>query len=228
MSSKQSSNKENYFFHRLENIERAGRMYLGEREVQTLITVLGLTDGQVALSGKQVVDLGCGDQHLKEPFEKQGANYRGIDIDDCNLEVEAFPFQDESCDIAVSMAVIEHLRDPGHFLSEIRRILRPGAVLWMDTPDIEACGAKFWHDPTHVHPYTRASFRMVLEMNGFEDVLVTPNYRCKPKNYYIESDFNFFRARHLMPFSGISNLWVPFFLKGGCTGMFALGRKPTS
>ena len=93
------------------------------------------------------------------------------------------------------------------------------------TPDIEACGAKFWNDPTHVHPYTRASFRMLLEMNGFKDVLVTPNYRCKPSSYYANSGFNFFRARYLMPFSGVSRLPVPTFLKGGCTGLFALGRK---
>jgi len=115
MSLNKSSNKENYFSHRLKNIERDGRELLGEREVQTLMTVLGLEAGQSALSGKQVVDLGCGDQHLKKPFEKQGANYRGIDIDECNLEVEAFPLEDETYDIAVSMAVIEHLRDPGHF-----------------------------------------------------------------------------------------------------------------
>ena len=225
MSLNKSSNKENYFSHRLKNIERDGRELLGEREVQTLMTVLGLEAGQSALSGKQVVDLGCGDQHLKNPFEKQGANYRGIDIDECNLEVEAFPLEDETYDIAVSMAVIEHLRDPGHFLSEIKRVLKPGGALWMDTPDIEACGAKFWNDPTHVHPYTRSSFRMLLEMNGFKDVLVTPNYRCKPSSYYANSGFNFFRARYLMPFSGVSRLPVPTFLKGGCTGLFALGRK---
>jgi len=224
MSLKNTSNKRNYFSYRLKNIERDGREVLGEREVRTLMTVLGLGEGQSALSGKKVVDLGCGDQHLKKPFERQGATYRGIDIHECNLEVEIFPLQDESCDIAVSMAVIEHLRDPGHFFSEIKRILKPGGVLWMDTPDIEACGAKFWNDPTHVHPYTRSSFRMLLEMNGFENVLVTPNYRCKPKSYYTSSSFSFFRARNLMPFSGTSKLPVPSFLKGGCTGLFALGR----
>lgn len=218
MSPNNSSNKENYFSYRLKSIERDGREFLGEREVLTLMTVLGLRDGESALSGKQVVDLGCGDQHLKEPFEEQGASYRGIDIDECNLEVEPVPIGDKTFDIAISMAVIEHLRDPGHFLSEVKRILKPGGVLWIDTPDIEACGAAFWNDPTHVHPYTRKSLRMLLEMNGFTDVLVTPNYRCKPGSYYVDSRFNFFRARHLMLFPGVSKLPVPSFLKGGCTG----------
>jgi len=63
-------------------------------------------------------------------------------------------------------------------------------------------------------------------MNGFKDVLVTPNYRCKPSSYYTDSRFNFFRARHLMPFSGVSKLPVPSFLKGGCAGLFLLARSP--
>ena len=133
MSLNNSSNKENYFSHRLKNIERDGREILGEREVQTLMTVLGLRDGQLALSGKQVVDLGCGDRHLKKPFEKQGASYYGIDIDECNLEVETFPIEDESTDIAVCLALIEHLTDPGHFLAKTKRVLKPGVFLWMLT-----------------------------------------------------------------------------------------------
>jgi len=97
----------------------------------------------------------------------------------------------------------------------------------MDTPDIEACGSKFWNDPTHVHPYTRASLRTLLEMNGFKDVLVTPNYRCKKRSMYAGTDWSFFQARYLMPFSGTTKIPVPSFLKGGCTGLFALCIKPT-
>ena len=222
----QKSNIESYFSHRIQKLQNDQRDVLGEREVKTLTTVLGLDDDQNALSGMRVVDLGCGDQHLRLPFEKRGASYRGIDINDCNLEIETFPLEDEAYDITVSMAVIEHLRDPGHFLREIKRILKPGGALWMDTPDIEACGVKFWNDPTHVHPYTRASLRTLLEMHGFRNVLVTPNYRCKPKNYYGDSNFAFFRARYLMPFAGTSTMPVPPLIKGRCTGLFVLGRRP--
>jgi len=95
----------------------------------------------------------------------------------------------------------------------------------MDTPDIEACGSKFWNDPTHVHPYTRASLRTLLEMNGFKDVLVTPNYRCKKRSMYSGTNFSFVRARYLMPLSGLNSLPVPGFLKGRCTGLFAFSRK---
>ena len=215
-----------YFTHRMSTLDGdSDRSVLGEREVRTLLTVLDIEDGPKSLSGKFIVDLGCGDQHLRKSIESRGASYQGIDINDCNLEVDPLPMESETVDLVVSMAVLEHLRDPGHFLAEIKRVLKHGGGLWMDTPDIEACGNKFWNDPTHVHPYTRASLRTLLTMSGFEDVLVTPNYRCKKRSMYAATGLAFFQARYLMPFSGTSKMPVPSFLKGGCTGLFALCRK---
>ena len=224
-----SINKEGYFKHRTASLAaRTDRDALGEREVVTLITMLNTDAGEHFLNGKAVVDLGCGDQHLKKALQTRGASYRGIDIDECNLEVNSFPLENDCYDVAICLALIEHLRDPGHFLNETKRILRPGGVLWLSTPDIQACGYAFWNDPTHVHPYTRSSFKMLLQMNGFSDVLVTPNYRCKPSHYYRDTDFHFFRARRLMPFAGTSRLPIPELFKGQCTGLFALARKPLS
>jgi len=222
-----SANKQGYFNSRNAALRAYnGREMLGEREVRTLLTMLRVDSNPNYLTGKSVCDLGCGDQYVRKAFEDLGAFYRGVDIGECNLETDMFPVEDESTDIAVCLALIEHLIDPGHFLTETKRILKPGGLLWISTPDIEACGAKFWNDPTHAHPYTRGSLRMLLCMNGFSDVLVTPNYRCKPSDLYRDTNFNFFRARYLMPFAGTSRLPVPAFFKGHCTGLFALARKP--
>lgn len=221
------SNKHDYFSHRINALMLdADRSYLGEREIATLLTVLESENDPQGLDGKNIVDLGCGDRHLRASIEARGAVYRGIDIDECNLEIDAFPFSDDFFDIAISLSVIEHLYDPGHFLTETKRILKPGGLLWMDTPDIEACGTKFWSDPTHVHPYTRSSLRILLQMNGFDSILVAPNYRCKSRNFYRDTGINFFCARYLMPFAGTNKWPMPDFLKGKCKGLFALGRKP--
>jgi len=222
-----SLSKEGYFNHRNQTLSvQNDRNALGEREVITLLTMLDIDAGGNFLEGKSVIDLGCGDQYIRKAMEGRGATYRGVDIDECNLESQDFPVETNSCDIAVCLALIEHLRDPSHFLMETKRVLKPGGALWMSTPDIAACGAKFWNDPTHVHPYTRSSFRILLRMNGFADVVVTPNYRCKPSYLYRDTDFNFFRARYLMPFAGTSHLPVPESLKGYCTGLFALAKNP--
>lgn len=223
-----SDNKQNYFKYRNKTLAAVSdRDQLGEREVKTLLTMLKVNADGSFLHGKFVIDLGCGDQYLRKAFENRGANYRGVDIDECNLEVQPFPVESGSQDIAVCLAMIEHLRDPGHFLNETRRVLKSGGLLWLSTPDIEACGAKFWNDPTHVHPYTRASLRTLLHVNDFKDILVTPNYRCKPSTFYRDTEFNFFRARYLMPFTGTCRLPLPNWLKGRCTGVFALAKSPT-
>lgn len=223
------TNKQKYFKYRNKTLSMdRERNQLGQREVETLAAMLEVHANGGFFNGKCVVDLGCGDQYIRNAFEDRGATYRGIDIDDCNLEKQSFPFEDRSQDIAVCLALIEHLQDPGHFLAEILRILKPGGLFWLSTPDIEACGAKFWNDPTHIHPYTRASLRTLLWMSGFSDVLVTPNYRCKTSNFYRDTDFNFLCARYLMPFAGTSRLSVPKWMKGRSTGLFGLGKKPDS
>ena len=221
-----SNNKQTYFKHRNQALSlRDNRQLLGDREVKTLQAMLQSLGKEGCIDGKAVVDLGCGDQYIKKAIEGRGATYRGIDIEECNLETQAFPIASDSQDIVVCLALIEHMHDPGHFLSETLRVLNTGGLLWLSTPDIEACGSKFWNDPTHVHPYTRESMRTLLRMNGFAEVLVTPNYRCKPIDFYRDNDFNFFRARHLMPFAGTNRFPVPEWFKGYCTGLFALAKK---
>ena len=40
-----------------------------------------------------------------------------------------------SVDLAVSFAVLEHVEDPVGLLRDIRELLRPGATLWVSTPN---------------------------------------------------------------------------------------------
>jgi 2-polyprenyl-3-methyl-5-hydroxy-6-metoxy-1,4-benzoquinol methylase len=215
--------KLNYFNHRGQFLSKdISRIGYGYREIKTLKTLLSSIYEDVSLNGKSIVDLGCGDRYLENAIKSAGGFYYGFDISDADFEKEHIPAKDNSYDIAICLALIEHLADPGFFLSEIKRVLKPGGILWLSTPDIEVSKFSFWDDPTHVHPYTRKSLRMVLNMTGFSSVKICPNYRCKPKSYYLESKFNFFRAKYLMPFSGTSKLSVPEFLKGKCKGLFAI------
>ena len=221
-----SINKHNYLDYRNQRLaSHSERNVLGEREVQTLLTILHSYHDNITFKDKMILDLGCGDQYVRQSFEYRGANYLGLDINICNFETDHFPLKDNTCDIAFSLALLEHLHDPGLFLSEIRRVLKPNGLVFLSTPDIKACKTSFWNDPTHIHPYTRVSLRTLLAMNGFLDVLVTPNYRCKPLSFYRDTNLNFFRARHLMPFLGTTRVPVPEFLKGHCTGLFAMARN---
>ena len=47
---------------------------------------------------------------------------------------EALPFADASFDLVILDNVLEHVQDRGRSLDEIRRVLRPGGILYLVTP----------------------------------------------------------------------------------------------
>ena len=101
------------------------------------------------------LDLGCGDRFLAPALQSHGLQYIGLDADTLNFETDTLPFDDASIDLAVSLAVIEHLRDPSRFLAEIRRCLRPGGAIYLSTPNFQYDFRNFYNDPTptaiHAH-----------------------------------------------------------------------------
>ena len=58
-------------------------------------------------------------------------------IEEINIETEPLPAEDESVDVVTFFEVLEHLRiDPIFTMKEINRILRPGGLLMLTTPNI--------------------------------------------------------------------------------------------
>ncbi len=57
-----------------------------------------------------------------------------------NVETAVFPYADETFDVVLMCEILEHLTaDPGHALSEIHRVLKPGGSVIMTTPNVSAC-----------------------------------------------------------------------------------------
>ena len=61
---------------------------------------------------------------------------RGISVEDVDLERELLPHAEASFDRIVATEILEHLAVPGLFLSECWRVLRPGGVLYLTTPNV--------------------------------------------------------------------------------------------
>ncbi|GAA4539677.1 methyltransferase domain-containing protein [Amycolatopsis samaneae] len=101
-----------------------------------------------------VLDLGCGPGTItvglapgarvtgidvsQEQLARARAKARGVrrsTVDFVAASVYALPFESSTVDAAFSHALFEHLRNPQEALAEIRRVLRPGAILAISTSD---------------------------------------------------------------------------------------------
>ena len=200
------------------------RLVLGQSEIQTL-KLLAAEIGCESSPKNMLLDLGCADRFLEPACKSERWTYRGLDYTDVNFEVDTFPVEDNSVNFAVSLAVIEHLRDPENFISEVYRCLKPGRVVYLSTPNFQLDWKNFYNDPTHVRPYTPESLEQLLKLSGFSLVASFPGLRCKDISWYRGKN-RFLKAYYLLPFRSDTGWAVPQFLKGHARSVFALGRKP--
>ena len=141
-----------------------------------------------------VLDIGCGTGPLLEQIVRQGSKAIGVDSSQGVLEaarqrvpqgafhlgsVTEVPLPDGSVDAATLIEVVEHLDDAtlAAAIGEARRVLRPGGLLLITTPNAEDltastrqcpdCGAEF-HIYQHVRRWTATSLRDYLEARGFK------------------------------------------------------------
>jgi 2-polyprenyl-3-methyl-5-hydroxy-6-metoxy-1,4-benzoquinol methylase len=102
----------------------------------------------------------------------------GLNIVDGVLPKPALP--DENFDAVVMLHVIEHMPDPSENLREIRRLLKPGGVLVVETPRFDSLMFKILgrrerslsNCNGHIYFFTVPTLRRMLEQNGFEVIKV--------------------------------------------------------
>ena len=90
--------KKKYYHHLIEgrskNLENILKEKMADREFKTFIFLLSnFFDENFSKKREQinVLDLGCGDQLIKKPFEKNNFFYKGLDIQDLDIEKDNFP-----------------------------------------------------------------------------------------------------------------------------------------
>lgn len=147
----------------------------------------------VAVSqGTRMLDYGCGAAPYLGHFRARGANisgaevtpaivstYRAAGFDVALIEnMERIPFPDGEFDVVYMMQVIEHVARPHDFLSEVRRILRPGGLVYLAMPNAlsiwrRVFGANWvagWFAPFHLFVYSAVGIGKLAQAHGFEVV----------------------------------------------------------
>ncbi|MBU2965116.1 bifunctional 2-polyprenyl-6-hydroxyphenol methylase/3-demethylubiquinol 3-O-methyltransferase UbiG [Amphritea sp. 2_MG-2023] len=110
-------------------------------------------DRIASLSGKKVLDVGCGGGILSEAMAHRGAEVTGIDMGEAPLKVaklhglesgvsvtyrqvtveELATEQPESYDIVTCMEMMEHVPDPSSIVDACSRLVKPGGYVIFST-----------------------------------------------------------------------------------------------
>jgi len=158
---------------------------------------------QTFVEGKRVLDFGCGPGYGSHFIAASADSVVGVDVSPESLEYAArtfprdnlsfevidtscvLPFEDDSFDVVMSFQVFEHVEFPERYLREARRVLRPGGVLLLVTPDRSTRllpGQRPWNR-WHLTEYSERRLTDIvggvfsevemLKMSGRKDVIAT-------------------------------------------------------
>lgn len=114
---------------------------------------LNYIDGIAGLSGKRVLDVGCGGGILSESMAAKGAEVTGIDMGEAPLEVarlhllesgldvtyrrapaeELAAAEPASYDVVTCMEMLEHVPDPGSVIRACHALVKPGGHVFFST-----------------------------------------------------------------------------------------------
>jgi 2-polyprenyl-3-methyl-5-hydroxy-6-metoxy-1,4-benzoquinol methylase len=143
-------------------------------------------------AGAEVLDAPCGDGEVAIGLAKAGFEVSGVDIvSDLLPDAKAslgdrfrladltgkLPWPDGAFDLVLSIEGIEHLENPSAFVREVHRLLRPGGIFLLTTPNIASLrsriryfGGSFYNcdprplDESARHPLHHISLRTFSEL----------------------------------------------------------------
>jgi 2-polyprenyl-3-methyl-5-hydroxy-6-metoxy-1,4-benzoquinol methylase len=164
----------------------------------------GIIDRFASNTSKSIFDIGCGSGFFLEYMRRRGWRVSGIDpsaehvvyanrylgLQDVweGLWPLNYEFTTEM-DVVSLFHVIEHLLLPVEALSAISQILRPGGIVFLETPNVESWPAKLFGPrwvtldaPRHVNLFSKRTLSYCLGKAGF-DVLMLKTFSPSTMEY---------------------------------------------
>lgn len=172
------------FYRAFEDRYRGSRALITQRLEAYLPFLLPLKD---IYADCPVFDIGCGRGEWLELMKREGFDPMGVDLDDGMLEacealglpaqkgdaLQALQALPDASQVVVSgFHIAEHVPFPvlGELVHEALRVLRPGGVLILETPNAENVMVgtnNFYLDPTHDQPIPNLLMSFLIEHTGF-------------------------------------------------------------
>jgi ubiquinone/menaquinone biosynthesis C-methylase UbiE len=152
-------------------------------------------------ANKRVLDVACGEGYGSALLGSIAASVAGVDIAEAavqharqayrgrqnlsfhNASCCELPFADDSFDVVISFETVEHIAEQSAFIAEIDRVLAPGGMLVMSSPNkAEYTDRRQFDNTFHVRELYRNEFESLLaerfgavrwlgQKNGFFSVI---------------------------------------------------------
>ena len=151
----------------------------------------------IELPRGRLLDMGCGAGEMLSFAQAIGWDAEGVDFDAAAVQfarerklrvqlgtLEAQHYPNGHFHVVLLSHVIEHMHDPLALLREIRRVMAPGAHLFIATPNGSSWGHRmlgtnwsFLDPPRHLNIFSVPSMRRVCADAGFSNVSVHTSVR---------------------------------------------------
>lgn len=138
--------------------------------------------------GGRLLDVGCGNGGFLALAKQAGWQVKGVDFDAGAVQaarsrgldvyhggIDVLAECEASFDVITLCHVIEHVHDPVATLRRLHALLKPGGMLWLDTPNFSSLGARrfgvSWRGlepPRHLVLFNPLSLKKALHEAGFQ------------------------------------------------------------
>ncbi|MEM7314169.1 MAG: methyltransferase domain-containing protein [Planctomycetota bacterium] len=170
------------------------------RKIRTAHVRLCRVSSVLDCNKPSMLDIGCSIGATVAAAKRRGWDAHGVDISrtavefcrreglDCRqYDGQTLPYEDQTFDVITSWHVIEHVTSVSDTLNDWFRVLKPGGVMILETPDANCWKArvmgaryrKFW-PAEHLYTFKPNNLAPFVERAGFE-VLPSPLI-VPPKN----------------------------------------------
>jgi len=219
---------------------RVARGIMLKRKKNLIVNITRLKTGNL-------LDIGSGTGYFASTMKNAGWVAKGIEINEKAREFSRSHFgikvgtpdqvstmKTESFDCITLWHVLEHFQDPFAYISEIYRLLKPGAFCFIALPNCSSYDAKSyesfwaaWDVPRHLWHFNPDTFRLFSEHYGF----TLESLRILPLDvFYISLMSEKYKDSILPFFKGIAKAtgfaFFSFFNRKRSSSVIYILRKP--
>ena len=190
-----------------------------EYDARRLALIADIIAPHVPSPDARILDVGCASGRLLANIRERGfARVTGLDpspacaaaaarlygIDVRTMTLREIAASDERFDVVIMVGVLEHLRDLDSAFDQLRAVLSPSGLLYVEVPDVTAFAdwpnAPYQDFSTeHINFFSPVSLGNLMRRHGFTQVFLEQNHREQSYKTVMSNVSAFYRKDEDVP-----------------------------